>query len=210
MVSFEIIDNMFQVAVMLTCFLTSVFFAVKRKDEMFTSLAGMYGSFMIGTLFYSLHLIIIGETPHISYCAEISWLTTFLFMMQIIIQRTGGSGKNFSLKAAAGAALVVASALYNEVLGPMLLFVIAFAGISGITVYLAIWRIEESRREGRRVSCLEVFIPVIICLDILVYYVSSFYSDLTHFNLYFAIDILLTISCALMLVFYVREERWNR
>lgn len=207
MISFEIIDNMFQISVLLICFMASAILAIKYKKQIYIALSGVYGSFMIGTLFYCLHLIIIGGTPHISYCAEISWLASFLFMMQIILQRAESRHKSFSWKAAACAILVMCSSLYNEMLGPSLIFVIAFTAVSGISVFVSVRTIEVNRKNGEAVSCLDYFIPGIICLDMILYFVSSFYSDYTHFNLYFAIDILITVSLGMMLIFYIREER---
>lgn len=207
MSNFEIIDNLFQVGILFICLIVSIFEQVKTKKQIFIALSGMYGSFMIGTLFYLLHLIIIGETPHISYCAEISWLASFIFMMQITIVRAKGKEKSFSPASALLAILFMAFALYNKMLGPLFIFVITSTIVIGVSVYLSARKIEEKRKSGTAISCLEVFIPLIILFDIMVYFVSIFVSDYSVFSIYYVFDALVTLSFAVMLIMYIREER---
>ena len=45
-----------------------------------------------------------------------------------------------------------------------------------------------------------------VALQILLYAVSAFMEDFTHFNLYFAVDITLTLSFAALLPLALREE----
>lgn len=70
--NFEIIDNLFQVLVLFSAMAASAVTACKRKSRDFLLLAGGYGCFMMGTLYYVLHLIITGDIPQIFYVAEIS------------------------------------------------------------------------------------------------------------------------------------------
>ena len=59
--NFEIIDNLFQVLVLFSAMAASAVTACKRKSRDFLLLAGGYGCFMMGTLYYVLHLIITGD-----------------------------------------------------------------------------------------------------------------------------------------------------
>lgn len=79
--NFEIIDNLFQVLVLFSAMAASAVTACKRKSRDFLLLAGGYGCFMMGTLYYVLHLIITGDIPQIFYVAEISWLQVALYIV---------------------------------------------------------------------------------------------------------------------------------
>ena len=71
--NFEIVDNIFQILVLFCVMTASAVTACKKKSRDFLLLAGSYGCFMMGTLYYVLYLIIMGKVPQIFYVAEISW-----------------------------------------------------------------------------------------------------------------------------------------
>ena len=70
--NFEIVDNIFQILVLFCVMTASAVTACKKKSRDFLLLAGSYGCFMMGTLYYVLYLIIMGRVPQIFYVAEIS------------------------------------------------------------------------------------------------------------------------------------------
>lgn len=205
--NFEIVDNLFQVGVTFICLVISAVTLIRTGRQIYVALTGVYGGFVIGTLFYTLHLIIIGTTPHLSYCAEISWMAAFLFMQQIVFLRALPEEKTMSKPAAAATALVMAFALYNRMLGPHWLFVAAFIVITAPAFYLSIRKIEEKRRSGEKICGLEVLIPGIILLDVVLYFVSGFISDMSGFSLYYVIDLAITLSLAGLLVALKKEEQ---
>ena len=59
--SFEIIDNTFQVIVLAAMALLAFILAFRRSSRSCLILAFGYASFMMGTLYYLLHLIILGH-----------------------------------------------------------------------------------------------------------------------------------------------------
>ena len=91
--NFEIIDNLFQILVLFGAMIASAVTACKRKSRDFLLLAGGYGCFMMGTLYYVLHLIITGDVPQIFYVAEISWLAAYLFFLSLSISRRSLKGR---------------------------------------------------------------------------------------------------------------------
>ena len=48
-------------------------------------LAFGYASFMMGTLYYLLHLIILGHGPQVFYVAECSWMAAYFFFLSLLI-----------------------------------------------------------------------------------------------------------------------------
>ena len=58
--SFEVIDNIFQVLMLLTAAGLSAFSALKNGSRRYVLLAGGYGCFAMGTFYYVLYLVIRG------------------------------------------------------------------------------------------------------------------------------------------------------
>ena len=77
--SFEIIDNTFQVIVLAAMALLAFLLAFRRSSRSCLILAFGYASFMMGTLYYLLHLIILGHGPQVFYVAECSWMASYFF-----------------------------------------------------------------------------------------------------------------------------------
>lgn len=82
-----------------------------------------------------------------------------------------------------------------KIMGPSPLFFVAFAVIQAVIVF----RAAEGLREKGKYRCLDGMMFVIVWLQITVYIVSVFIRDYTRFNLYFGVDITLTLMLAGML-----------
>ena len=83
----EIIDNAYQVTVLLICMLLSAWLGIRQKNRGFIMLSFGYGCFMMGTLFFVLYLAILGHVPQIFYTCEISWLAAYLFFLSLLLLR---------------------------------------------------------------------------------------------------------------------------
>ena len=83
--SFEIIDNTFQVIVLAAMALLAFLLAFRRSSRSCLILAFGYASFMMGTLYYLLHLIILGHGPQVFYVAECSWMASYFFFLSLEI-----------------------------------------------------------------------------------------------------------------------------
>ena len=68
-------------------------------------------------------------------------------------------------------------------------------------VYLAVWRL---RRKGGG-GLIDCWLLLCVGLQLLLYVVSGFMQDYTRFNLYFAVDITLTLSFTALLPLALRE-----
>mgnify|MGYP000046093370 FL=1 len=95
--SFEIIDNTFQVIVLAAMALLAFILAFRRSSRSCLILAFGYASFMMGTLYYLLHLIILGHGPQVFYVAECSWMASYFFFLSLEILYWEGLRPPFSL-----------------------------------------------------------------------------------------------------------------
>ena len=79
MENFELLDNLFQIAVLLCACCAAGFFALRHKSRSLLILSLAYACFAMGTTYYVLYLVIMGIWPQVFYVAEISWLAAWLF-----------------------------------------------------------------------------------------------------------------------------------
>ena len=201
--NFEVIDNIFQVLALLGAAGAAFWFALHRQSRACLILALGYTSFAFGTLFFVLHLAILGYVPQIFYVAESSWLAAYLFFLSYQILRCEPVGIRFSLPAFLAALAAAAAAEVLRVFGPSWLMSTLLAAAAGTLVYLAIILLpHHTQPAARKIDCCLI---AAILLQLGNYFVSSFITDYTHFNLYFAVDILLTLNLLHLLPLTVQE-----
>ena len=199
--NFELIDNCFQIAVLLCAALAAIAATLRRKDRRFLILALFFICVSMGTLYWVLHLFIFGDVPQVFYVSEFSWLAAYLFLLSFQMVRTDRGRPALSLPALFCALLTAAVVLAFRMFGPSYFVSAAFAGVMSVIVYLAVWRLR--RRGGGRL--VDGWLLLCVGLQLLLYVVSVFMQDYTRFNLYFAVDITLTLSFAALLPLALRE-----
>ena len=198
--NFEIVDNIFQILVLFCVMIASAVTACKKKSRDFLLLAGSYGCFMMGTLYYVLYLIIMGKVPQIFYVAEISWLAAYLFFLSLSLSRRSAR-KASRCCLCFGAVVIVCLVMAFQIFGPSLFF----SGCFGITAGTIVLRCMEVLRREKKHHFLDGIMLSVAWLQVLLYIVSEFIKDYTRFNLYFAVDITLTLTMA-YLFFALRKE----
>ena len=80
----ELIDNLIQLAATtIGCVWAGLSFAQSRKQPLFL-LACFYGVFTLGTLYWTLHLLLFGETPALFYVSDIGWVASYAFLLTLL------------------------------------------------------------------------------------------------------------------------------
>ena len=203
--NFEIFDNVFQTMSLMVMMIVSGAAGLKYSSRKLVVLACAYGSIMLGTLFYMLHLTIIGDIPRIFYVSEISWMAGYLFFLFLVTLRQERKNVNFQSVPAMLALFILVASVHSEVMGNAILMSLTFGVIAGAIVYLSSIRIRRARRSGSPPAAFDGMMVAVVMLQILVYFVSEYISDFSTFNLYFAVDILFTLSlCSLF--WLIRKE----
>ncbi|MGN1414984.1 MAG: hypothetical protein ACI4WY_12150 [Anaerovoracaceae bacterium] len=196
--NFEIFDNIFQTLSLLIMMIVSGAAGLKYSSRKLVVLACAYGSIMLGTLFYMLHLTIIGDIPRIFYVSEISWMAGYLFFLFLVILRDEREAAAFRPVPALLALLTLAASVHSEVMGNSVLMSLAFGAAAGAIVYISSLKIHRAHLSGTPPAAFDCRMILVVILQILVYFVSEYISDFSTFNLYFAVDILFTLSlCSL-------------
>ena len=94
-------------------------------------------------------------------------------------------------------------AFFDQAFGPSYLVSALFALTVGATVYLAVLRIQRNGLYRNP----DVLMTGCVILQVLLYLISDFIQDYTRFNLYFVVDIVLTLSMTAILPLMLREVR---
>lgn len=193
--SFEIIDNTFQVTVLAAMALLAFLLAFRRSSRSCLILAFGYASFMMGTLYYLLHLIILGHGPQVFYVAECSWMASYFFFLSLEILYWEGLRPPFSPFALAAGVVIAGVVMRVQVFGPSPL-------MSGALAYLCFSALQKEKR----LRPYEIALLFEMSLQILLFVASEFIRDYTRFSLYYAVDILLTLTLVSFLPHILREE----
>lgn len=201
--NFEVIDNIFQVTLLLVMTLLSLAASIRRRDRRPLVLAFGYVCFAMGTLYYVLYLAITGKVPQVFYVAEISWLASYLFFLSLQIMRSENLHIAFSIPALAGALLVIAGVMGFQIFGPSRVMSGLLAAAVGVNVYLSVFRIQQKAPN----RAVDICMTVCVVLQITLYFVSMFMTGYEHFNLYFAVDIMLSGCLAALLPLTLREVK---
>lgn len=193
--SFEIIDNTFQVIVLAAMALLAFLLAFRRSSRSCLILAFGYASFMMGTLYYLLHLIILGHGPQVFYVAECSWMASYFFFLSLEILYWEGLRPPFSPFALAAGVVIAGVVMRVQVFGPSPL-------MSGALAYLCFSALQKEKR----LRPYEIALLFEMSLQILLFVASEFIRDYTRFSLYYAVDILLTLTLVSFLPHILQEE----
>ena len=193
--SFELVDNLFQVVVLFSAAVAATVLSVRRKERGCLILAFGYACFAMGTLFYVLYLAIIGTVPQVFYVSEISWLAAYLFFLSFQIVRTEKLPMGFQWPAALCALVLGVSVLVIRIFGPSWLVCVPFALTVGGNAYLSGCHLR-GRPEFR---WLDACMLAALTLQVALYPISGIMTQFTHFNLYFAVDLTLTTSLVALL-----------
>jgi hypothetical protein len=208
--SFEIIDNTFQVIVLAAMALLAFLLAFRRSSRSCLILAFGYASFMafgyasfmMGTLYYLLHLIILGHGPQVFYVAECSWMASYFFFLSLEILYWEGLRPPFSPFALAAGVVIAGVVMRVQVFGPSPLMSGALALTFGALAYLCFSALQKEKR----LRPYEIALLFEMLLQILLFVASEFIRDYTRFSFYYAVDILLTLTLVSFLPHILREE----
>ena len=147
-----------------------------------------------------LHLAITGDTPRVFYVAEISWIASWFFFLSLQIMRTEGMKLCVLPVPAVCAGLIGASILIFRFKASYLVSGLFAVPVSAVA-YLSLFRLQRGTAHRRTDVCF----AVCTALQVGLFFVSAFMEDFTRFNLYFAVDIMLTLSLVALLILNLRE-----
>lgn len=200
--SFELLDNLFQVATLGLATLTSVALALRYQSRRLMLLAFGNASFAMGTLFFLLHIAVTSYIPSVFYVSEISWLAAYLFFLSIQIVRMKNIRLKFALLPGLAALLIAVAIMCVRVGGPSYLVSGSFAIVAGFIIYLSLFRWKHSPHRA-----VDICFLICLSLQVLLYQVSTLPLDFNRFNIYYVVDLSLTLCLLALLPLTLREVK---
>ena len=90
----ELIENVLQFLVTLLGFCLSVNYYRRRGRQAYFLLACFYGCFALGSLYWTLYLILFSKTPQVFYVSEFGWIASIIFLriLQYTLSDAGQPG----------------------------------------------------------------------------------------------------------------------
>ena len=81
----ELWDYLVQLAVTAYGFCAALREYYRARRQPWFLLACFYGTFALGTLYWTLHLLLRQETPQIFYVADLAWIASFVFLLALAL-----------------------------------------------------------------------------------------------------------------------------
>ena len=141
----ELISNLFQFAVTLLGFCLSGIWYLKDRKQTCFLLTCFYGCFALGSLYWTLYLLLFSETPQVFYVSEFGWIASVIFLYLLQYTLSSAEERDFSTRKSLiapliGVPLCVFYCTFGDVLSNLLwcgmMIVVSYHSIRG----LAMWR----------------------------------------------------------------------
>ena len=192
----EIINNCIQFLAWAVCFIISGTFTVRRRSRGWAMLSFGYLCIALGTLYWLLYLIILGETPHVFYISETGWNAAYLFLC-LLLMRLSRSGSTSAGMAWIAPLFTIGSCLFFFQWGDYLLNVLE-AVLMGWLGYLSLRGVlSGGRHRPLYIACFAFF-----CFEYALWYSSCFFPSDTLASPYPWLDLMLTASGVMILPAY--------
>ena len=102
----EVVSNLLQAAVTLLGFsLSGIWYLKDRKQTCFL-LTCFYGCFALGSLYWTLYLLLFSETPQVFYVSEFGWVASVIFLSMLQYTLSSEEERRFPCRKALSAVLI--------------------------------------------------------------------------------------------------------
>ena len=102
----EVVSNLLQAAVTLLGFcLSGIRYLKSRKQEYFL-LTCFYGCFFLGSLYWTMYLLLFSKTPQVFYVSEFGWVASVIFLSMLQYALSSAEERRFPCRKALSAVLI--------------------------------------------------------------------------------------------------------
>lgn len=193
----ELIDNVTQLLIMTLAAVFAGIYYYKSRIQAYFLLACFLGTYSIGTLHWTLHLLLFRNTPQIFYVSDLAWLASYMFLMTMEFTMSTSDEKKFRHPAMWLAPIFcIPQMILYLTYGDILLNLLT-CGITMLTACYSIRGLIYARKQKGKLRRMQYFHTAVLCVIILEYGLwtsSCFWVSDTLTNPYFWIDFLLTLA----------------
>ena len=191
----ELIENLLQLFVTLlgACF-AGVYYR-KEREQAYFLLFCFYGCFALGSLYWTLYLLLFSMTPQVLYVSEFAWVAAVVFLYILQYTLSGREARRFRCRAAwlsplIGLPLLVLYCTYGDILSNLI-----WCGMVMVISFYAIRGLAYARRQAGEERRMAYFHAGVLCFaaaEYLLWTAGCFWRDNALSSPAFWCDILLT------------------
>lgn len=198
----ELIDNISQFSATFLAGAGAGILFYKTHKQTYFLLTCFYGTFMLGSLHWSLYILLFQYTPQVFYVSELAWIASYMFLFTLDFTLSTPKERKFHHPAAWIAPaicvpLMIFYMTYGEILGNLLT-----CGTTMVAAWISIRGLIYARRQSdasRNRQFFHIAILSTVILEYCLWTASCFWVSDTLTNPYFWFDFLLSISLLILL-----------
>lgn len=193
----ELIDNMLQLFVaLLGAGLTGFTYRKSRQQPYFLLLC-FYGCFALGSLYWTLYLLLFSTTPQVFYVSEVGWISSliFLLILQAVLAEKPGHGFRSRiawLSPAIGVPLLIFYCTYGDILSNLI-----WCGMMICLSFCALRGLAYAKQQTGAAQNLRYFHIGMLCYvfsEYLLWTAGCFWPNISPASPTFWCDMLLTLA----------------
>ena len=191
----ELISNLFQFAVTLLGFCLSGIWYLKDRKQIYFLLTCFYGCFALGSLYWTLYLLLFSETPQVFYVSEFGWIASVIFLYLLQYTLSSAEERDFSTRKSLiapliGIPLCVFYCTFGDILSNLLwcgmMIVVSYHSIRGL-IYALI-----QTGTARKIRYFHIGVLCYVAAEYILWTSGCFRQGDSASFLYYGFDVLLT------------------
>ena len=198
----ELVSNLSQFIVTLLGFCLSGIWYLKSRAQAYFLLTCFYGCFALGSLYWTLYLLLFSETPQVFYVSEFGWVASVIFLYLLQYGLSTAEERSFACRKALlalliGVPLCMFYCTFGDVLSNLL-----WCGMMIVVSCFSIRGLAYARRQRGAVHNMKYFHAWVLCYATLEYALwtsGCFWPGDSIFSPYCWFDLLLA-GCLLALL----------
>ena len=172
----------------------------KRRLQPWFLLTCFYGTFALGTLYWTLHLLLQQETPQIFYVSDLAWVASFVFLLALVLTLPAAEERRFRTPLGWIVPAVCVPQFILYVTHGDILSNVLMCGMTMLAAWCAVRGLVWARRTGdRRLRRFYVTVLVFTAVEYALWTSSCFWVSDTLSNPYFWFDFALSALLLLLL-----------
>ena len=159
----ELVSNLLQFIVTLLGFSLSGIWYLKSRKQTYFLLTCFYGCFALGSLYWTLYLLLFSETPQVFYVSEFGWMASVIFLYILQYALSSAEERGFATRKAliallVGVPLCVFYCTFGDILSNLL-----WCGMMIVVSYHAIRGLAYARTQAGAARDMRYFHIGVLC-----------------------------------------------
>ncbi|NLA11459.1 MAG: histidine kinase [Firmicutes bacterium] len=198
----ELIDNTLQFSVTLIACVGAGILYSKSREQAYFLLTCFLGTFSLGTLYWTLHVLLFNYSPQVFYVSELTWIASYLFLLTLEHVLSTPEERKFKHPAVWLVPIICIPQLGLYLTHGDILFNLLICGQTMAAAWYSVRGLLYARRQSGKPRDRQFFhiaVLSIITLEYCLWTTSCFWVSDTLTNPYFWFDFLLTAALFMLL-----------